>query len=152
MKHLVIALLFVLSVFAPVLAQDATSEPPAPTQAVVSGEAPVTVVTGNEVTTVYVEVLPAWVLPGYAALLVLVGFLMFAVYKYGIHLKDMISEKSFASLMSIVRDIAKDIAARTENKIDDALVKLIPDEPVATVTTTTTTVAPAPEILQGISG
>jgi hypothetical protein len=152
MKRILFALLFAL-VFAtalPILAQDATVEPAA-TQEVTAGEAPVTVVTGDEVTTVYVEVMPAWVLPGYAVLLVVIGFLLMMVYKYGVHLKDMISEKAFAGLLNIVRDVAKDIAARTENKIDDALVKLIPDEAATVTTTTTTTMLPAaPETVPGV--
>jgi hypothetical protein len=124
MKRWIIALIFVLVYAAGVSAQDATQE------------APLTVVETPALTTVYVEVLPAWVLPGYAVLLVVIGFLLYTVYKYGIHLKDMISEKAFASLIGIVRDVAKDIAARTPNKIDDALVKgLLPDEPASTTNT-----------------
>lgn len=126
MKRILIALLLVLVYATGALAQDAvaTVEP-------VTDAAPIV-----EATPIYIEVMPSWVLPVIAILLATIGLQAVANYKQGVHLKDMISEKAFSSLIGIVRDVAKDIAARTENKLDDALVKgLLPDEPAPATNT-----------------
>lgn len=126
MKRIIIALLVVLVYATGALAQDAvaTVEP-------VTDAAPIV-----EATPIYIEVMPSWVLPVIAILLATIGLQAVANYKQGVHLKDMISEKAFSSLIGIVRDVAKDIAARTENKLDDALVKgLLPDEPAPATNT-----------------
>lgn len=128
MKRILFAILLVLVFAIVVSAQDATSEPAVPTLEAAPVEAPAV-----EPTPIYIETMPAWVLPVIAILLATIGLQAYANYRQGIHLKDMISEKAFATLIGIVRDVAKDIAASTPNKIDDALVKgLLPDEPAPT--------------------
>jgi len=126
MKTYLLMIMLMLLLAGSVVAQDATPD------------APMAVVTGADVTTVYIEVLPVWVLPAFALLLGLVGFLIFVIYKQGGKLAEMVSEKGMIGLVKIAVDFAGSIAEKTPNKFDDAFIGLVrgealkePNAPVA---------------------
>ena len=140
MKTIIALLLLVFATTFTVNAQDAvaTAEPPA---GVI--EKPL-----DETTVIYVEVMPAWVLPGFGVMVAVMAFLVSLIYRQGTHLKDMISEKAFTGLLRIVLDVARDITARTPTKLDDALIGLL--TPEAPPVTNTINIAPSAEPVPGV--
>lgn len=133
MKRWILALIFLL-LAVPVFAQEVTPEAPG-----------ITVVEAPTVTTVYVEVMPVWVLPAFALCLATMAFLIFVIWRQGGKLAEMLSEDAVQGLIKIGLDFARDLANKTTTPIDNAFLDVVAGEvkPPATVNVNVQPSAPA---------
>lgn len=139
MKRWILALLLALLMAGNVMAQEETPDANPAATVEATQAAPVATVDSPAVQFVYIDVMPEWVLPGYALCFAAMAFMLFVIWRQGGKLSEMVSEKAMQGLIKIGLDFARDLANKTKTPIDNAILDVVAGEvqpPVVNVTVT----------------